>query len=201
VQNTASTPPAFRIPAVVKRNTALFALSQTFTGAGMQFAYGFGPLMVIALTDSASLAGLSVGLIGLSRFLVAYPVGKITDSYGRKPGILLGLALALVGAVVVGLSMSFHSLALFVGGMLAFGMGMNASQQMRVAATDMFPPNHRAQALGYVAMGSLLGLVVAPLVISGTERVARSIGQDPLGLPWLQRWPLPNPLRRERSPS
>lgn len=39
------------------------------------------------MTGSAGLAGLSVGLIGLSRFLVLYPVGKITDSYGRKPGI------------------------------------------------------------------------------------------------------------------
>ena len=82
--------PTFGVPPLIKRNTALFALSQSFTGAGMQFAYGLGPLMVIALTGSASLAGLSVGLIGLSRFLVSYPVGKITDTYGRKPGILLG---------------------------------------------------------------------------------------------------------------
>ena len=62
--------PAFSVPPLIKRNTALFALSQSFTGAGMSFAYGLGPLMVIALTGSASLAGLSVGLIGLSRFLV-----------------------------------------------------------------------------------------------------------------------------------
>ena len=93
-----STRPAIvRIPALIKRNMALFALSQSFTGAGMQFAYGLGPLMVIGLTGSASLAGLSVSLIGFSRFLVSYPIGKITDTYGRKPGILLGLVLALMG--------------------------------------------------------------------------------------------------------
>src|SRR3989304_204173 len=108
VHRSVSRPPT-RIPPVIKRNTALFALSQSFTGAGMQFAYGLGPLMVIALTGSAALAGLSVGLIGLSRFLVAYPVGKITDTYGRKPGILFGLALALVGAVMVGVSIRAHS--------------------------------------------------------------------------------------------
>ncbi len=174
-----------RVPTLIKRNTALFALSQSFTGAGMQFAFGLGPLMVIALTGSASLAGLSVGLIGLSRFLVSYPVGKITDTYGRKPGILLGLSLALVGAVVVGMSMSVHSFAVLVLGMLVFGMGMNAAQQLRVAATDMFPPHMRAQALGYIAMGSLVGLVISPLVISGAEAVAPRLGQDALGLPWL----------------
>src|SRR5262249_3339957 len=150
----------------------LFALSQSFTGVGMQFTYGFGPLMVLALTGTADLAGVSVGLVGLSRFLVAYPTGKITDAFGRKPGILLGLALALFGTVIVGVAMSLMSFAVFVAGILVFGMGMNASQQLRVAATDMFPAQHRAQALGYLALGSLLGLVVSPLVVSLAEHIS-----------------------------
>ena len=86
-------------PATDQAQYPLFTLSQSFTGAGMQMAYGIGPLMVIAFTGSASLAGLSVGLFGISRFLVSYAVGKITDSYGRKPGILLGLALAMAGTI------------------------------------------------------------------------------------------------------
>ena len=173
------------IPPLIKRNTALFALAQSFTGAGMQFAYGLGPLMLIALTGSASLAGLSVGLLGLSRFLVSYPVGKVTDRHGRKPGILLGLVLALAGTILVWLSMRMYSLSLLVGGMLVFGMGMSAAQQLRVAATDMFPPHLRAQALGYIALGSLVGLAISPLVISGAEAIAHDIGEEPLALPWL----------------
>lgn len=172
------------IPPLIKRNTALIALSLSFTGAGMGLAFGLGPLMVVQLTDSASLAGLSVGLIGLSRFLVAYPIGKITDTYGRKPGVLLGLALGLAGALVLGASMQAASTWLFITGMLIFGMGMNAAHQLRVAATDMFPARLRARALGYVAMGSLLGLVICPLLIAGSEAFASRIGQDPLGLPW-----------------
>jgi len=176
--------PPFRVPSVIKRNITLFALSQSFTGAGMQFAYGFGPLMVLSLTGSAGLAGLSVGLIGLSRFFVAYPVGKVADAYGRKPGIQMGLVLGLIGAVIVGFSMSFHSFPVFVVGMFVFGMGMNAAQQLRVAATDMFPPHHRAQALGYVALGSLGGLAISPIVVASTSAVAGSLHQDPLALPW-----------------
>lgn len=173
-----------RIPALIKRNMVLFALSQSFTGAGMQFAYGLGPLMVIGLTGSASLAGLSVSLIGFSRFLVSYPIGKITDTYGRKPGILLGLVLALVGSVVLGLSLTFRSPALFVLGMLVFAMGMYGAQQLRVAATDMFLPHMRAQALGYIATGSLVGLVISPLVVYGAEHFAHRVDMDPLSLPW-----------------
>jgi MFS family permease len=176
---------AFRVPALIKRNTALFALSQSFTGAGMQLAYGIGPLMVVAITGSAGLAGLSVGLIALSRFLVSYPVGKITDRYGRKPGILLGLVLALAGTILLGCSMSWHSAMALVGGMLVFGMGMSAAQQLRVAATDMFPPPLRAQALGYVALGSLVGLLISPLLVGFAEIVASTVGVHALGLPWL----------------
>ncbi|HEY3918817.1 MAG TPA: MFS transporter, partial [Stellaceae bacterium] len=162
----------------------LFALSQTFTGAGMSLTYGFGPLMVLALTGSPDLTGVSVGLVGLSRFLVAYPAGKITDTYGRKPGILLGLSLALAGALIVGLAMGWHSFATFVIGLLIFSMGMNATQQLRVAATDMYPPSHRATALGYIALGSLFGLVVNPLMISLSQTLSERLGTDPLGLAW-----------------
>jgi MFS family permease len=172
------------IPPLIKRNTVLFALSQSFTGAGMQYTYGFGPLMVLSLTGSSGLAGLSVAIIGLSRFVIAYPMGKITDSYGRKPGIYLGLALAFVGTLMLGTSMFVHSIVLFTIGLLIFAMGMNGAQQMRVAATDMYPPQMRAQALGYVALGSMVGLVISPLLVELANTIGPPHGLDPMGLQW-----------------
>src|ERR1019366_6757715 len=85
----------------------------------------------------------------------------------------------------VGLSMSMRSIAVFTGAMLVFGMGMNAAQQLRVAAADMYPPRLRGQALGYLAMGSMVGVVLRPILIHVSEAVARRIGQDTLALPWL----------------
>ena len=174
-----------RVPALIKRNTVLFALSQSFMGAGTQLGYGVGPLMVIALTGSASWAGLTVALFGISRFMVAYPVGKITDTYGRKPGIQLGLGLALVGTVTVGIATLLHSVAGFTVGMLLFGMGFNAAQQLRVAAADMFPPRLRAQALGFVATGSMVGLAFGPVLMWLSEIVAARTGLEAIALPWL----------------
>ena len=115
------------IPPLIKRNTVLFALSQSFVGAGTQLAYGIGPLMVIAVTGSASLAGLTVGLFGISRFLVSYPIGQITDHYGRKPGILFGQALALIGSFVSGLAMLAGSAVGLTLGMVIFTMGISAA--------------------------------------------------------------------------
>jgi MFS family permease len=178
-------PAALAMPPLIRRNIALFTLSQSFNGAGMQLAYGMGPLMVLMLTDSAALAGLSVAVIGLSRFLVAYPVGKVMDAYGRKPAIFMGLGLALVGAFALAVAIESRSLGLLVAGMLVFAMGMNAAQQLRVAATDMVPPQRRGQALGYVALGSLGGLVLFPPMMRFSEAYAATFGLDTLGLPWL----------------
>ena len=172
------------MPPLIKRNIVLFSLSQSFTGAGMQFAYGFGPLMVVQLTGSHALAGMTIALIGLSRFIIAYPIGQITDRWGRKPGIMLGLVLAMIGAIVTGFSVHIHNALLMTFGILVFAMGMNASQQMRVAATDMFLPHRRAEALGYVSMGALLGLVLSPIIVSWSERMAAQSAVDPLALPW-----------------
>ncbi len=178
-------PAAFSVPSVIKRNTILVALSQSFAGAGMPLAYGIGPLMVVAVTGSASLAGLSVGLFGLSRFLVSYPIGKITDAFGRKPGILLGLAIALVGTLLISVSITQRSMFLLTGGFLVFGMGMAAAYQLRVAVTDMFPVQMRAQALGYVALGSVAGIIISPALVTTAQTIAPLLHRDPLSLPWL----------------
>ena len=172
------------MPALIKRTMTLFALAQSFTGAGMQFAYGFGPLMVLALTGSAGLAGLSVAVIGFSRFLIAYPIGQVTDRYGRKLGIFVGLSLAMIGALGIGTSMAVMSFLLFVTALLVFGMGMNAANQLRVAATDMVPANRRAQALGYMSLGSLCGLVVSPIVTEFATGIAANLGTNELAVPW-----------------
>ena len=57
-----------------------------------------------------------MGLFGLSRFLVSYPVGKVTDAYGRKPGIQLGLAIAFVGSLLVAWSLSLQSIVSLTAG-------------------------------------------------------------------------------------
>ena len=173
------------IPALIKRNTALLALSQSFIGAGTQLAYGIGPLMVLAVTGSASLAGLTVGLFGVSRFLVSYPIGQITDRFGRNPGILFGQGLAMLGTLLTGIGMLANSAVGLTLGMIVFTMGVSAGQQLRVAAADMYPPRMRGLALGFIATGSLVGVALSPLVMALAEMVSARTGHSALGLPWL----------------
>ncbi len=147
--------------------------------------YTLGPLIAVALTGSAGLSGLAISVLGLSRFLVAYPLGRIADTYGRKPGLQLGLTLGLVGTILVGLSILWGSFPAFLGALLLFSMGLSAIHQLRVAAADMYPPARRGQALGWVLTGTVVGIFVTPILVAAGQAVAATSGLDPLALPWL----------------
>src|SRR5262245_58388617 len=173
------------IPAVLKRNTLLLATAQAFVGVGNQMVPTLGAIMVTQLLGSPALAGLATSVLGGCRFLVAYPAGHVADTYGRRAGLLAGLLLTLVGAIAVGLALMQHAFLGFLGGLVLFGLGVGAGQQLRLAAADLYPPSRRAEGLGYVLMGSLVGALGGPLLISAAQTIAPALGLEPLALAWL----------------
>ncbi|MCC6177669.1 MAG: MFS transporter [Chloroflexi bacterium] len=173
------------IPWLIKRNTVLLALAQAFVGLGSQMVPTLGAIMVQQLTSSAALAGLGSSLMAVSRLIVAYPIGYVTDRFGRRAGLMLGLVFSLLGSFTIALSMFQGSLLMMASGMLVFGLGVGAAQQLRLAAADMYLPKRRGEGLGYVLTGSLIGAMAAPLVIEVGQTWAERIQRDPLGVVWL----------------
>jgi MFS family permease len=163
----------------------LLAASQAFVGVGNQMVPTLGAIIVARLLGSAHLAGLATSVLGVSRFVVSYPTGRIADVYGRRVAVVCGLLLGLAGAVGTGLSVIWGSFTMFLLSILVFGSGVGAGYQLRVAAADMYPPNQRAQALGFVLTGSLLGALGGPLLITTAQNWSGSLGLDPLALTWI----------------
>jgi MFS family permease len=162
----------------------LLALTQAFVGMGNQTTPTLAPIIVVQMLGSATLSGLGSSILGLSRLFIAYPVGWLTDRYGRKAGLMLGLWLTLVGTLVIGVAMLLGSFPLVVVGLVIFGLGVGAGQQLRLAAADMFVPARRGEGLGYVLTGSLIGAVAAPVLIWAGEALASLTGQDRLTIVW-----------------
>ena len=172
------------VPAVVRRNTLLLATSQAIVGAGTQMIPSLGAIMALQLGGSEALVGLASGLLGVSRFLVAYPVGQLSDRRGRVAGILSGQAVSLVGALLLGACIVAGSFPLFVVGMMVFGLGVGAGQQLRLAAADMFLPARRAEGLGYVLTGSLIGVLGGPVLIAVAEWAGVRFGAPTVAIAW-----------------
>src|SRR5215216_5486382 len=172
------------IPRVIRRNLAFIAVAQALVGAGSQLTPSLGAIIAKRLSGSDAFIGVATSLTGLSRMLVSYPIGSFTDRYGRKAGLVLGLAVAMLGTTLTGASVLVESFALFILGMFVFGCGMGAVQQLRVAATDMFPPSRRAEGLGILLMGSLTGALVGAGLVSLARPIGNGTGVDPVAVAW-----------------
>jgi len=173
------------IPLVIKRNTLLLAISQAIVGIGNQMVPTLAALMIEQLLRSATFAGMGYSALGLSRFLVAYPLGQLSDRRGRKAGLMLGLVVSLVGSLGLTAAQVLQSFPLFCLALLVFGLGVGAAQQLRLAAADMFPPHRRAEGLGYVLTGSLVGAMGGPVLIALAQAAAPGLGLDPIATSWL----------------
>ena len=62
------------------------------------------PVFMLLAADmpgfSPAKAGLAVGIYGLTQALLQQPFGKLSDRFGRRPVMLVGLALTLQGAAI-----------------------------------------------------------------------------------------------------
>jgi MFS family permease len=174
-----------RIPTLIKRNTVLLAATQAFVGAGSQLTPALSAIMVVQLLGSSTLAGLGTSMLSVAKFAIAYPIGWVADNVGRKAALFIGQGLALVGTLTIGTAVLRSSFPLLVLGLLVFGLGVGAGQQLRLAAADLYPPDRRAQGLGYVLTGSLIGVLGGPLLITLASRLGPELGIDPIALAWM----------------
>ncbi len=172
------------VPPVVLRNTLLLGMAQALAGMGIQMVPTLSSLMVVRLLGSAGLAGLGVSILAAGRLMVAYPLGRVMDLYGRRVGLALGLAQGVGGAVLIALAMAWGSFPLFVLGMFLFGLGVGTTQQLRVAAADMYPPDRRAQGLGAVLTATTIGALGGPALVGLAEGLADRTAGDPLVIAW-----------------
>ncbi len=90
----------------------------------------------------------------LTSSITAILVGKLSDIYGRKPFILIGIGVFTVGSLLCGVSDSILELILYRG-IQGFGGGMIMSTAF-TAVGDLFSPRERGKWQGI--MSSVFGL-------------------------------------------
>ncbi len=100
----------------------------------------------------------SVYLLAQAVSVSAY--AKLADTFGRKPLLLFGIGLFLVGSVLCGVAWSMPALIAFRA---LQGLGAGAVQPMAVTvAGDIYTVAERATAQGYIASVWALSSVVGP---------------------------------------
>jgi EmrB/QacA subfamily drug resistance transporter len=165
----------------------LSALDQTIVATAM-------PRIIEQLQGMSMYAWVTTAYMLTST--VAVPIyGKLSDMYGRKPILMLGVVLFLVGSGLCGLSGEFGTLPLLGGGMLqliAFralqGLGAGALMTVSFAVmADLYPPRERGRLFG--VFGSVFGLatVVGPFIggFLTDHGTLRLLGYEVAGWRWV----------------
>jgi MFS family permease len=172
---------------LIRRNVWLLTIAEAFVGTAQQMVPTLSSIIIGSLLGDATFAGAGSSITGLCRVIVSYPSGALADRWGRKPVLLLGLLISLLGALAVGIVVPIGSVVLFFAALTVFAIGSAGSQQQRrLSAADLFPPARRAQGLGFVLTGSIVGALFGPVLISIAQAISDRSGWDPLALPfWL----------------
>jgi DHA1 family bicyclomycin/chloramphenicol resistance-like MFS transporter len=102
----------------------------------------------------------SVTLFVMAFMTLAY--GALSDRLGRRPVLLAGLALFLVGSAISALA---DSIALLVCGRIIQAIGAASGLALsRAMARDVFGADQLVRVLGYLTMAYAVGPMLAPLV-------------------------------------
>jgi EmrB/QacA subfamily drug resistance transporter len=112
------------------------------------------------------LGGLHLYSWVFSSFLLAQTAmtvvfGKLADLYGRKPIVLIGIVIFLVGSVLAGFAWSMPAMIVF---RLIQGVGAGAIQPVTLTIVgDLYPARERGKIQGYLASVWAIAAVVGPM--------------------------------------
>src|SRR5712691_9967484 len=157
---------------------ALFA-AQVCGSTGHSIGMAVGSIMAAGITGTNTWSGLPIAVGALGTALASWPLARLMDRSGRRPGLTLGYGLAVVGAALGMVGVTVGSFSLLLGGMALFGIAQTSNLLSRYAAADVSPSAQRGRAMGLIVWGSSAGSIIGPNLMEPALRVAGVLGVSP----------------------
>lgn len=149
-----------------------FTLVLDMVGIGMVI-----PIIPIIFTDPTStsflltgidkqywyfLAGLATALFGIVQFFAAPILGELSDVYGRKKLLLLGVSILAISQGIFALGVIAKSLSLILISRLIGGLASANFSIAQASIADVSTPQNRAKNFGLIGAAFGIGFVVGP---------------------------------------
>lgn len=119
---------------------------------GMARAFGVD-FTTIQLTLSLYLAAMALGQL---------IIGSLSDRFGRRPILLIGLTIFVIGSLIC---LSAHNVGILIVGRVIQAVGGCAEITLsRAIVRDLYGRNQVASMIGYVTMGMAVAPMLAPTI-------------------------------------
>lgn len=125
------------------------------------------PFYALALDASPFEIGILISAFSVAQLIFAPVWGRVSDHYGRRPALMVGLTSAMLAYIVFAFADSFW-LLLVSRVVQGAGGGTTAVAQAYVA--DTVEPRGRARALGWLSAATAVGIMVGPALGSFAAR-------------------------------
>lgn len=138
---------------------AMIAIEATIVSTAMpQIAAQLGDLHLYSWVFASFL---------LTQTAMTVVFGKLSDTYGRKPVLLVGIAIFVIGSILCGLAWSMPTLVAF---RLVQGVGAGAIQPVAITVIgDLYNVRERAKIQGWLAsvwgVASIIGPLAGGLIV------------------------------------
>ena len=144
---------------------------------GLIIIYPLLPFYATRLGANAATVGALVAAFSVAQLVSAPAWGWMSDRYGRRPAILVGLIVSAVAYVIFAFA---DSLWLLFLSRVIQGLGGGTIGVVQAYVTDITGGKDRAKALGWLSAVTSLGAVVGPalgsLLVSVGGRTAPGSG-------------------------
>jgi MFS transporter, DHA1 family, multidrug resistance protein len=155
-----------RTPSFAAKPSAAFALAlASISLIGPLAVHLFMPVIpavkaALGLSDALAQLTFSIALFTMAFATLVY--GSLSDRYGRRPVLLSGLGLFLIGSVV---SVLADSIGVLVLGRFIQAIGAGCGVTLvRAIAQDVYGRDRLVKAIAYLTMAYTIGPMIAPLV-------------------------------------
>ncbi|MCT1403428.1 MFS transporter [Paenibacillus sp. p3-SID867] len=139
------------------------AINQTITSTAMP--------RIIAILDGMDYYTWTINIYLLTSTIATILVGKLSDMFGRKPFILIGILFFMLGAFLTGTSTDVYQFIIYRG-IQGIGAGIIQSTAF-MSVGDLFPPRERGKWMGLMTavfgFSSVLGPTLGGYLVDHIE--------------------------------
>jgi len=142
---------------------------------GLMMVLPLLPLYAVRLHADPSTIGFLTAAFPIAQ-LASSPIwGRVSDRYGRRPVLLVGLSASAIAYVIFGFA---GSLWLLFASRFVQGLGGGTTGVAQAYVADTMQPHERAKALGWLSAATSAGVIVGP----GLASIAARWGETVPGL-------------------